>query len=453
MPDVARSWEVSGGGRKYVFHLRADVRWSDGTPVTAGDFEYAWKRRLDPSVEATTASLLFDIKGARAFHRGEGEWRDVGVRTLDQVTLAIELEGPVGYFLYLLAHPACYPVPRHVVEAHGEAWTEIGKIVTNGPFRLEGWQRGESMVLVRNTEYHGRFTGNLQRVELYFPEAPSVQLEMYATDRLDIMVFFGLSRAERDIARQQYIGEYISAPDPVTIYLGFDVSRPPFDDAWVRRALVLATDRETLAGVILGGYEFAATGGFVPPGIPGHSAGIGLAYNPERARQLLTEAGYPKGGGRGFPVIDALAGKAFVREIQFLQTQWREILGIEIKWRIIDWEKLSDTLDKEPPHIFLFGWMADYPDPDNFLRASPVRRYSRWRNEAYDKQLEEAGQVMDQDERMNLYRQADMILIKEAVILPLYYSRLHLLVKPWVSKYPTSAISWWFWKGVIVESH
>ncbi|NIO68072.1 MAG: hypothetical protein GTN71_03175, partial [Anaerolineae bacterium] len=452
VPEVAQSWEMVEGGRKYVFHLRDDVRWSDGTPVTAEDFEYAWKRVLDPATRSPVASLLYDVKGARAFHQGDASAPDsVGVRALDEVTLVVELEEPTGYFLHLLAHNATYPVPRHVVEAHGEAWTEPGNIVTNGPFRLESWQRGESMVLARNPDYHGRFRGNVQWVELPFGERLA-GLEMYEADSLDIFFIDDLSAPERDRAWQRHAGEYISAPSLQTSYVGFDVSRPPFDDPRVRRAFALAADKETLVDVVLRGYAAPALGGFIPPGMPGHSAGIGLPYDPDQARQLLAEAGYPDGDG--FPVVEALTGRGdLVLQSEYLQAQWRENLGVEITWETMEPGMFLDQLRREPSHVFLLGWSADYPDPDNFLRASPIRHDTRWQNETYDRLVEEARRVMEQEERMKLYQQADRILVEEAVILPLLHRRFHLLVKPWVSKFPTSAIKEWFWKDVIIEPH
>jgi len=451
VPDVARSWEVLEDGRKYVFHLRDDVRWSDGTPVTAGDFEYAWKRVLDPATGSPVANLLYDVKGARAFHQAKMGRGDVGVQALDEATLVVELEEPTGYFLQLLAYTAAFPVPRNVVETHGEAWTEVGNIVTNGPFRLETWQRGHSMVLVRNPEYHGQFRGNVQRVELFSLADPSAQLELYEAGSLDILLFDHLPPPERDRTRQRHAGEYVSSPLLSTGYVGFDVSRSPFDDPRVRRAFALATDRETLADVSLKGYYFPATGGFVPPGMPGHSAGIGLPYDPNQARQLLAEAGYP--GGCGFPAVEALTFTAAGPGSEYLQAQWRENLGIEIIWEIMEWAMFLGRLDREPPHMFVLVWGADYPDPDSFLRASPILRHTRWRNKAYDRLVEEARRVTDQGERMRLYQEADRILVEEAAIMPLAHRRLHLLVKPWVSKFLTSAIEQRFWKDVIIEPH
>ncbi len=241
------------------------------------------------------------------------------------------------------------------------------------------------------------------------------------------------------------------APQPGTCYVGFDVSQPPFDNVRVRRAFVLATDRETLADVALRGFHFPATGGFIPPGIPGHSPGIALAYDPDQARNLLAEAGYP--GGRGFPAVEALTIVAPVGLSEYLQPQWRENLGIEVTWETMEYAEARDRLRREPPHIFVGGWTASYPDPDNFLRVALPLNETGWQNEAYDRLVEQARKVTEQAERMKLYGQADRILVEEAVIVPLSYARYHLLVKPWVRKYPMSPVNVWFWKDVIIEPH
>jgi ABC-type oligopeptide transport system substrate-binding subunit/DNA-binding SARP family transcriptional activator len=455
VPDVARSWEVLEGGRKYVFHLRDDVRWSDGTPVTAGDFEYAWKRVLDPVTMAPTSYLLYDIKGAKAYHRGDASDPDqIGVRALDERTLTVELEGPTGYFLHLLRHTKTYPVPRHAVEAHGAGWAEVGVIITNGPFRLETWQRGEVMLLSRNPRYHGRFKGNVQRVDLSLLADPSAQVEMYEDDRLDILPLGRLPLPERARAQQRHAGDYVLGTEPATQYIAFDVSRPPFDDLRVRRAFALATDRETLADVTLRGCYAPGTGGFVPPGIPGHSPGIGLPYDPQQARQLLAQAGYP--GGNGFPVVEWLVSNARSPYAEYLQTQWRENLGVRLTWEAMELTAFLDRLCREPPeppHLHAVGWFADYPDPDIFLRVGFPWENTGWRNEAYERLLEEARHRTDQEERMKLYGQADKIAIEKAAIVPLTYDRWPLLVKPWVRRFRASDTRRWFCKDVIIEPH
>jgi oligopeptide transport system substrate-binding protein len=452
VPDVAYTWEVLEEGRKYVFHLRDDVRWSDGVTVTAKDLEYAWKRVLDPVTESPNADLLYDVKGARPYHEGDVLDSDsVGVRALDDVTVVVELEGPTGYFPQLLAYNATYPVPQHVVEAHGEAWTEVANIVTNGPFRLETYDRGDSLILARNPRYHGRVKGNVERVELALVEEWGVRLQMYEANSLEVLDLWGLPAPERDRARQRHAGEYVTLPKLETFYAGFDVSRPPFDDPRARRAFVLATDREALADVALGGYEFPAAGGFIPPGMPGHSPGIGLPYDPSEAQRLLGDAGYP--GGLGFAALEALTHLGNVPVAEYLRAQWRETIGIASTWETTDWASFVDRLAEHKPHVFLIAWEADYPDPDNFLRASSVRRQTRWRDEAYEKLVDEARRLTDQEERMRVYKEADRILVEKAAVIPLTYRRFHMLVKPWVRKPATSEPFWRFLKDVVIEPH
>ena len=453
VPDVARSWEVLNGGKKYIFHLREDVLWSDGRPVTAGDFEYAWKRVLGDHTTFSIPRLLYDVKGARAYHQGEVADPDsVGVRALDETTLEVELEGPTGYFLHLLANAVTFPVPRHVVELHGESWDEPGNIVTCGSFRLESWQPGERMTMARNPDYHGQFTGNLQSVELLLrdigPESGLEMVEMYAGDQLDVM---DIASSQVNYVRQRYAGEYRKVPRLITTYLQFDLSRPPFDDVRVRRAFVLASDREALVKAARPDC-FPATGGFVPPGMPGHSPGIGLPYDPDQALQLLAEAGYP--GGQGFPVIECLTLPDRIDIGENLQAQWRDNLGVQIQWEMMERHAFLSRLGEHVPHLYILGWRADYPDPDNFLRAliGDVQR-QRWQNKSYDSLVKQAQRSLDQGERMNLYGEAERILAEEAPIMPIIYRSTRLLVKPWVTRFPSTGLREWFFKDVIIEPH
>jgi oligopeptide transport system substrate-binding protein len=452
VPDVAHSWEMVDGGRRYVFHLREDVAWSDGVPVTAGDFEYAWKEILDPGSGLHWASYLYDIQGARAYHRGQlADLDEIGVHALDDHTLVVDLERPTSYFPHLLTTMDAFPVPRHAIQVHGPAWAEPANMVSNGPFRLVAWERGEGMVLERNPTYHGRFVGNLRRVECSFLSGQAARfVQMYEENRLDICS--DLPPADMNRARLRHAGEYVAGPRLQTGFIGLDVARPPFDDRRVRRALALATDREALAHVALGGYAFPATGGLVPPGMPGHAPAIGLPYDPDAARALLAEAGYP--GGRGFPAIEGLARDDPGHDLlcAHVEAQWRETLGIAVAWQQIAWGKFYERRVEATPHLWLVGWVADYPDPDDFLRVQWWFAPG-WQHGAYDRLVEDARRVPDQAERMAMYRQAEGILVEEVPILPLTYGRFHVLVKPWVKGYRTSPMPWWFWKDVILEAH
>jgi adenylate cyclase len=452
-PDLASSWEILDEGRKYVFRLRQDVCWSDAKPVTAADFEFAWKRLLNPAIESPVARTLYDVKGARAYHQGLNNNPDcVAVHAEDEYTLVVELEQPTSYFLYLMAFCASYPVPRHVVQAHGETWTHPENLVTNGAFCLESWLQTSDqegvISLVRNPGYHGRFSGNLQRVELLARPSEAERLREYEAGNLEMLSFRNLS-GDRDRLRQQHASEYLSVPFLATTYLVFDSTRPPFDDLRLRRAFVMAMDRERHADVNLKGFSFPATGGFLPPGMPGYSAEIGLPFDPQRARSLLKETGY--GSVESFPNVEFLAGPDQQTITAYLAAQWQEHLGLNIEGQILGWEPFLDRLDHNPPHIFLNIWVNDYPDPDNFLRASETLRWSRWQDPAYQELVESARRINDQTKRLEMYRQADRILTEAAVIVPFNYWRSHMLIKPWVKKYPTSPIKWWYFKDVVMQ--
>jgi oligopeptide transport system substrate-binding protein len=404
---------------------------------------------LDPNIEGYDARELFVIKNAKAFHLGEiTDYDDVGVRSVNPVTLEVELSSSASYFLYLLAN--IFPIPKHVVEANSESWADWEKIVINGPFQPESIKSGESITLVRNPTYNGRFPGNLQKVQISLmkfqqdeSEGMGVRLDMYKKDRVDILrIGDEISRT-----RHQHAEEYISEPIPGLYFFAFDPSQAPFDDRKVRKAFALALDKGKMVEEISGALLYPAYGGFVPLGIPGHSPGIDLPFNPAKARQLLAEAGYP--GGEGFPSHKI----AWVMEDQSLEnlfTQLLDNLNVEVTLEVMDYEKAF--IEARQRKLFYVGWRASILDPDNFLRVCIREALPSWRNENYDRLLEEAKSTLDQDERIQLYHAADKLLIEEAVVIPIDYTQAHYLIKPWV-KIPVGTIGEWNFKDVIIEPH
>ena len=454
VPLLARSWELSEDGRQYRFHLRRDAAWSDGSPLTAHDFEFAWKRVLDPATGATeSAAYLFDIKNARAFHDEQAAIDEVGVRALDDFTLRVELEEPVGHFLHLLAYHIAAAAPRHAMAAYGINWTDPQHIVTHGPFRLESWTPRETIVLVRDPNYRGQFSGNLTRIELTLGVdiAKDTLLDWYAANQSD-QVITGATILER--LRQHFPAEYHRLPAALTTYLAFDATRPPFDDARVRRALAHAIDRHELAQGLLQGASSPALGGLTPPGLPGHTEHLGLPYDPARAQQLLAEAGYP--GGRGFPEIVATvadAGEATRVTNEYLTNQWRDRLGLRVTWHTLDVLTFQDALHTSTPHLYRETWVADYPDPDNFLRLALHQPHSRWHNERFEQMLESARRMTDAAERLKFYQAADRLLMDEAGVIPLTYGYYHCWLKPWIKRFPASPLKVTYFKDVIIEPH
>lgn len=457
LPDVAHSWEVLEGGRKYRFYLRDDVYWSDGTQVTAGDFEFAWRRVLSPSFNPWCAEFLSMIKGAKDLNTGELVDPDkLGLYSRDPLTLEIELENPTSYFLQLLTHVIAFPIPQHVVERVGEAWTEINNIVTNGPFKLKTWDQEESAVFERNKAYHGQFSGNLERVETSFFTGEKLNLvEKYENDTIDILHLVHLLPAEADIARHRYAGEYITGPEMGGRFIGFDVSRYPLDDQGVRRALTLAISREKLTSIIDRGLHNPATGGLIPPGMPGHTPDIGLPYDPDQARWLLEQAGIKERGC--FHDLDCIApdNPSVLTIIESVKDQWVQNLGIDINWKFMDWAQFLERLDSHSANMWYMGFTADYPDPDYVMRVvwDYTNRDSRWDNSTFEQLVNEAWHLMDQEKRIELYQRADRMLVEEAPILPLNYGRFNRLVKPWIRNLLYSPVNPPFWKYIVIDPH
>ncbi len=454
--DVARDWQIEEGGCVYVFNLRRDVCWRDGMPVTAGDFEFAWRRALDPATAAPFAHLLSDIAGAQALLAGQASDPDqLGVQVLDPFTLRITLAEPTNSFLYVLAHRIAFAVPRHALGRDGGAWTQPAHLVSNGPFYLADWQAGKALTMARNADYHapatGRLAGNVGRVEVTLLTDWEEQAPLYEAGQLDVLALHRLPRTKAVHLHRRHAGEFSSVPDLRVDYLAFDTRRPPFDDARVRRAFVLATDRAHLAAARLFGYDSPATGGFIPPNLPGHAADMALPYAPGQAQQLLAEAGYP--GGQGLPVIELWGGEgsgAWDAVGEYLAQQWQKVLGIRSQRHTVAAERLIRFSGADSPHAFFVGWRADYPDPDNFLRLAPIGWQTGWRHAHYDELVVKAKTLRDAAERLRLYREAETILAQEAPILPLTYHQWYALLKPRVTHFPISPMRRWFLKDVVV---
>ena len=477
VPDVARSWELLDGGRTYLFHLRDDVRWSDGRPVTAGDFEFAWKRLLDPAVPAMnarrraldpstglrSADLLHDLRGARAYHGGEtSDSGGLGVRAVDPLTLLVELEQPTVNFLHVMAHPVAFPIPQHRVEQFGDAWCEAGNVVGNGPFVLKRWHPCEHVELARSPLYHGRFSGNVQEVDLtclLYPTDWPARLELYESGLIDMLMISNWPREGIELARRRHPNEYRSFPSLHTTATCVNVCRPPFDDVWVRQAFAYAVDRRTLLAEVQGDSVELATGGFVPPAMTGYTPQIGLAFDPARARRLLAEAGYPD--GRGFPEVEYLAFMTpnVTRVATRLAQNLREVLGVSVHWTIVDWMEYYARFEHQSPHVGYITWSANTPDPDDFLRVAyrHIQRYFGWQHDHYERLVAEGRLVADPDARLRIYRQADAILVHEAAIVPYIHNPTNCLVKPWVKRYPLSPLTgvsaWTSLKDVVLAPH
>jgi ABC-type transport system substrate-binding protein len=229
----------------------------------------------------------------------------------------------------------------------------------------------------------------------------------------------------------------------------FDTTQPPFDDRRVRRAMAQVINRQTLADVILSGFEFPADGGFIPPGMPGHTPGIGLPYAPDEASRLLAEAGYP--GGVGCPLIRVVHMRPDF-EVKYLKAQWETVLGLTMAWESADWQELMTQLSDKRPHIVISNATASYPDPASLLRwQSFADRMGIMNSPRLTAQLDEALAMTDQAARIAFFATADRLVIEQAAVVPITYLRNHFLINPHIKHFPVSPLCWWYWSDLIIE--
>ncbi|GIK54885.1 MAG: AAA family ATPase [Chloroflexi bacterium] len=427
IPLLARRWQVLDGGRRYRFELRRDWRWSDGIPVTAHDFVFAWRRNLSPQTNAGMAHQLYTVRGAAAFHRGEvTQVTAVGITALDDWTLEIELDAPINYFLYLLAYPVTLPQPAHHVTMHLEEWATPRHLVCNGPFQPDGDVHEYSLHLKQNPHYRGLRTGNISQVSLQFQQPTWQQYQQNQVDwcrvddRTDLPTLF----PESAFLVQGF----------VTFFLGFACHTPPFDNKLVRQSFARAIDRQTLVQTVWAGVQKPASGGFVPPGMPGHSPEIGLPFDPEQARFLLQQAGFA--GGHGLPPLKLLALPGFAGTPAYLQQAWQTHLNISVE--IVDSltdEEFIAHLAQGKGHLALLGCYAAYPDPDDVLRdffySRSPNNLINWQSSWFDALLDQAQRITRAQQRFDLYHEADRVLVQtETAVAPLYYLQAYGLLRP-----------------------
>jgi oligopeptide transport system substrate-binding protein len=430
VPAIAESWDVSEDGRRYLFHLRRDVTWTDGRPVTAAEFEYAWKRLLDPQTASEYAYFLYPVVNAKAYNTGGVKDPNlVGVRALSPTRLEVRLERPLVYFPSLTTFMVTFPQRRDLIERFGSHWTDPQHLVTNGPFRLTDWRHEYRLTLEANARYYGG-RPNLDRVLMYVVNERTTALTLYQTGDLDLVQL-----PPEAIPTFEGTAEHARKPILRGYYVGFSVNKAPFTDPRIRRAFALALDREEFPKILRGGERAARS--WVPPGMFGYEPSVGLPFDPDRARRLLTEAGYP--GGQGLPPLTYVYNTGPVNTLiaENLQAQWKRNLNVSVALDNAEWKVYLKRLQHDPPALFRLGWGADYPDPDNFMAlftAGSGNNHSGWANPHYDALVAEAAAEPDPQKRLALYRETQRILTEEDVpIVPLFSDVQNVLIKPWVN--------------------
>ncbi len=449
IPAIAKRWEYSNEGQTITFYLRKDVFWSDGKNVTAGDFEYSWKRLLAPETAAQYAYFLFDIKNALEYNTGKLKDKDqVGVRALASDILEVTLKKPVVYFPSITTFMVTFPLRKDIVEKFGDDWTEPENIVTNGPYLLEKWEHEYKLVL-KASEKHYEGKPKINEVQIFVVPEPTTGLTLYETGELDYIELPPIA-----IPYYKSSPEYRNKPQLRGYYYGFNIEKPPFDNVLVRRALAHSINRSFIPKILKGGE--LPTSSWIPKGMFGYNENIGSKFNPEMARSLLAKAGYS--GGKNFPKVTAVfntGGDVHRMMGEFLQEQWKKHLNIEIQFESQEWKVYLSRLDIDPPQIFRLGWGADFPDPDNFMNlfiSTSGNNRLRWANPQYDQLVALGSTLKNPQDRKRVYDEAQVLLTEtEVPMIPLFITAQNLLVKPYVRGLETNAMELLYLKRIRIE--
>uniref|UniRef100_A0A832MJ09 Peptide ABC transporter substrate-binding protein n=1 Tax=Eiseniibacteriota bacterium TaxID=2212470 RepID=A0A832MJ09_UNCEI len=432
-PGMAERWTVSDDGLVYTFRVRSGTTWSDGTPFTAEDFRWSWLRVLRPGSGARYASLLYPIRNAEAFHRGAlADEAAVGVAAPDDTTLVVTLESPTPYFVFLTMFYTYCPVPRHVVERYGNRWTRPEHVVSNGAFILAAWRQGDRFEFVRNPRYWDAAHVRLERIVAYSVDDLNTSANLYKAGVIDWTTsgafpsqFVPYLRAFRDYQHGLYQGTY---------FYSFNVSEPPLDNVWLRRALSLAVDREAIARDLLKGSR-APWGNLCPTGYPGYVHPPGHRFDPDSARACLARAGYP--GGRGVPKLSLLfnTSEDHRRIAEAIQAMWRRELNVEVELSNQEWGSYLQATTALEYQIARRAWIGDYLDPNTFLSCFVTgdgNNRTGWSDAVYDRLVREAARTLDPARRLAILAEAEARLLDQAPIIPIYHYSTNDLVKPYV---------------------
>ncbi len=441
LPGVAERWDISNDGLIYKFYLREEAVWSNGDPVVAEDFVYAWKRMLMPSLGSKYPDMLYDVECAEDFNLGKVEdFNCVGVKALDPKLLEVKLRNPAPYFLRLLSHYTTRPVHQPTIEKHGEIdsignqWTRPGNFIGNGPYVLEDWQLNKIIKVKKSPNYWDADKVTIQEIHFFPVDNVTREDRMFRSGQLHVTSTVPQEKVE--VYKEEYPDNLKINPYYGTYYYRFNTDRKPFDNKLVRKALSLSIDRERITSKVLKGGQLPAFS-FTPPDPLNYFPPTKLDFNPEKAKQLLAEAGYTKENPLSFELLyNTSEGHQILA--QALQQMWRENLGVQVSLVNTDWKVYLSRQSSGDFDVARAGWIGDYEDPKSFLDMMVTGRGNNqtgWSNKAYDDLLIKAANSSSQDQRFAYMYQAEEILMDELPIIPVYtYTRIYMLhntIKGW----------------------
>lgn len=434
--DIAERWEVSADGRTYTFHLRTDVKYHDGRLLNASDIKYSLERACYPATGSRTApTYLGDIVGALDVAAGKARTIS-GIEIIDNSTVKITIDAPKAYFLSKLAYPTAFIVDKKNVET-GPGWWK--KPNGTGAYKLKRWDQGNLIILEPFQDFYGK-KGSV-RVAFHLLSGANIMMSLYETGKIDVLQVNKLYIDRVSDPAGPFYNQLYIFPEFSLSYIGFNTSKPPFDDPYVRQAFCHAVDKERIIKLTQKGMVTPAAG-IIPEGMPGYHKDVkGLEYDVAKAKELLAKSKY--GSAEKLPPItmtlSSLGEIGIDDYLGAILQGWKRDLGVDVTVRLLHRDVFQYKLNEEVDELFSMGWIADYPDPQDFLdilfRTGNEYNYSNYSNKELDALLDKAATEQDYDKRMAMYRQAEQIIIGQAPVLPMWFSRNYVLVSPDVKGY------------------
>ena len=420
--DLAESYSVSNEGKTYKFVLKDDLKFSDGSPLTASDFKWSWERAALPETESPIVDeFLGDIIGVQAIIDGEATTA-TGIEVIDDHTLQVTIDAPKPYFIAKLTYPIAFVVNRDNVTSGGENWTD--DLVGTGPFVLKSYSIGERMILSKNPNYWGD-PAYLDEVHMLL--AGGSAMAMYENDEIDI-TGIGLADLERVTDPEEELSKDVVEVPPSfsTSYIGFNVEEAPFDDVHFRRALNFAVDKQLVANAVFSDLVRPATG-VIPPGFVGFNPDLeGLVFDEEKAKEELAKSKYADAETRPRIVI-TLPGTGGSPSLttEVVADMWRRTLEVDVEIQQVEWATFLQDLHRNRLQAFSLAWQADYPDPHTFVdvlfRTGSSINNTNYSNPEVDTLLEQANVEADPVRRIKLYQEAEEMIVEDAAWLPLWW--------------------------------
>lgn len=452
VPGIADRWDVTGGGTVYTFHLNRKASFHDGRGVTALDVKYSWERAANPRTKSPTVeTYLGDVVGVADMLAGKA--REIGgVKVVDDYTLQVTIDAPKAYFLSKLTYPVAFVVDKGNVESGQEWWRQPNG---TGPFKVAQWTQDQLLILARNDRFYGQPALVPYVVVRLFGGVPMV---MYQTGEIDAAQV-GTSDIDQVRDPANPLAKELRKFNVLSLsYIAFSIDKPPFDDVKVRQAFNYAVDKDKIIKAVLKGMNPKASG-ILPPGMPGFNPSLkSLDFDVAKAKELMAASKY--GSAANFPPVTlTIAGSAgnipdFVAAVI---AEWKQNLGVQVRVRQLNPETFSYIIKEERDEITIGGWVADYPDPENFLdvlfHTGSQANDSGYSNPALDVLMDKARVEQDPAARLKMYQDLEQKLIDDAATVPLWYESQWLLVKPYVQDYPISPLGYPLLESVSMLAH